>query len=427
MSSEHKTTLLHKWHQDNGANMAAFGDYDMPLWYPAGAKGEHLAVISAAGLFDTSHMAAVTVKGSDARELLQRCLSKDLEHCLGLKKTPLIEGRCVYGLFLTPDAHVLDDTIVSQVSENFYLIVVNAGMGGKIAEHLESQANGLEVVIEDLTDKVGKVDIQGPLAAKILSKLLADPGKVFDRFPYFSFKGWFGADSDGDTQVTLKDGTPILLSRTGYTGEFGFEIFVDPAKVVDLWQQLLDAGKEYALEPCGLAARDSLRAGAVLPLSHQDVGHWVFAGNPWPFAVAEQKADGEFTKDFIGAAVLKDYTATDFTLPFAGFDPRKLVVSENAYVADENGEKLGVILTCATDMAIGRVGDKIISIATAEKDGKPEGFTPRGLCCGFVKVNKKLSEGTTVVLTDGKRKIKVEIRNDVRPDRTARRLLKEML
>ncbi len=424
MSSEHKSTLLHEWHQENGANMAAFGDYDMPLWYPAGAKGEHLAVINAAGLFDTSHMAALTIQGSGARELLQRCFSKDLEHCIGLKKTPLVEGRSVYGLFLTPDAHVLDDSIVSQVSEILYFVVVNASMGGEIAKLLQEHSTGLDLEIEDLTDKLGKIDIQGPASAKILTKLLADPETVFASFPYFSFKGWFGDSGQGKEQVQLKDGTLILMSRTGYTGEFGFEIFVESAKVVGLWQQLIDAGKEFGLEPCGLAARDSLRAGAVLPLSHQDVGNWVFAGNPWPFAVAEQKADGEFTKDFIGADVLKNYTTTEFTLPFAGFDPRKMVVSENSYVADENGEKIGVILTCATDMAVGRVEDKIVSLATAEK---PEGFTPRGLSCGFVKVNEKLDEGTIVLLTDGKRKIKVEIRNDVRPDRTARRPIKEML
>ena len=113
MSKEIKTTLLHDWHMENGANMAAFGAYDMPLWYPTGVKGEHLAVINSAGLFDTSHMAVVTVQGAEARSLLQNCFSKDLEQCLGLKKTALVKGRSVYGLFLTPQGHVQDDSIVS--------------------------------------------------------------------------------------------------------------------------------------------------------------------------------------------------------------------------------------------------------------------------------------------------------------------------
>jgi len=427
MSSKMKTTLLHDWHVANGANMAAFGAYDMPLWYPLGVKGEHLAVINSAGLFDTSHMAVVTVKGAHARTLLQNCFSKDLERCLGLKKTALIEGRCVYGLFLTKQGHVLDDSIVSQITDDLYMVVVNAGMGEAITAHLINQAGKLQVEINDLTDRVGKIDIQGPCSAKILQKLLKDPDTVFGSFPYFSFKGWFEKGLLEKGAVELSDGTPILLSRTGYTGEFGFEIFVAPEKLVSLWESLLEAGVDYSIEPCGLAARDSLRAGAVLPLSHQDVGDWVFSENPWPFALAERNENGQFSKDFFGAQALSSLAVTDYTLPFAGYDPRKMVVSDNSYVTDVTGNRVGTILTCATDMAIGRVGDDIVSIATSAEAGKTEGFSPRGLSCGFVKVNQKFKPGDIVMLTDGKRKIKVEIRRDIRPDRTARRPMREML
>ena len=428
MNKEIKTTLLHDWHLENGANMAAFGAYDMPLWYPTGVKGEHLAVINAAGLFDTSHMAVVTVAGEDARSLLQNCFSKDLERCLGLKKTALVKGRSVYGLFLTPEAHVLDDSIVSQVTDKLYSVVVNAGMGGPIAAHLTENAGGMKAEIVDLTDAVGKIDIQGKFSAKILSKLLKNPDAVFTNFPYFSFKGWYDDKVAGVDTVQLRDGTPLLLSRTGYTGEFGFEIFVEPRKLVSLWKMLLEAGHEFSLEPCGLAARDSLRAGAVLPLSHQDIGGWPFAETPWPFAVAERdEKTKKFTKEFIGADGLSSLTDSAYTLAFAGYDPRKMVVSEKSYVTDEAGTRVGTILTCATDMAVGRVGDKIISMVTSVEDGRPQDFVPRGLSCGFVKVDRRFSPGDIILLTDGKRKIKVEIRSDVRPDRTARRPIKEML
>ena len=427
MNQEMKTTLLHDWHVKNGANMAAFGAYDMPLWYPLGVKGEHLAVIHSAGLFDTSHMAVVLVEGQDARALLQRCLSKDLERCLGLQKTALVEGRCVYGIFLNEQGHVIDDSIVSQVSGELYMVVVNAGMGGVIATHLAEHAGPkMQVKVTDLTDRLGKIDIQGPNSARLLGKLLKDPRAVFTQFPYFSMKGWFNHDVAGIESVELLDGTPLLLSRTGYTGEFGFEIFLAPEKLVYLWEKLLAVGKDDSLEPCGLAARDSLRAGAVLPLSHQDIGAWPFAENPWPFAVADRDKDGQFTKNFIGAEALSALTATEYTLPFAGYDLRKMAVSENSYVVDEAGKRVGIILTCATDMAIGRVGDNIVSVATSEKDGKPEGFSPRGLCCGFVKVDRHFKPGDIVELTDGKRVIKVEIRSDIRPDRTARRPIREM-
>jgi aminomethyltransferase len=427
MDTDMKTTLLHDWHVANGANMAAFGAYDMPLWYPLGVKGEHLAVINSAGLFDTSHMAVVTVAGADARTLLQNCFSKDLEQCLGLKKTALITGRCVYGLFLTKQGHVLDDSIVSQVTDSLYMIVVNAGMGGGIVAHLIEQAGEMQVDITDLTDRVGKVDIQGPDSAKILGKLLKDPNSVFAKFPYFSFKGWYEGGLAGVEPVELNDGTPVLLSRTGYTGEFGFEIFVAPEKLVFLWEKLLEAGDEYAIQPCGLAARDSLRAGAVLPLSHQDVGDWPFGENPWPFALAERDENGQFGKDFFGAEALSSLTITEYTLPFAGYDPRKMAVSEKSFVTDASGTRVGIILTCATDMAIGRVDEEIVSLATPTEGGKPEGFAPRGLSCGFVKVDRKFQPGDIVMLTDGKRKIKVEIRRDIRPNRTARRPMREML
>ncbi len=411
-----KKTPLHQWHIDNGANMAEFGSYSMPLWYPKGAKQEHLGVITGAGLFDTSHMAAILVKNSGARQLLQKTFSKDLDHCIGLKQLPLNEGRCVYGVFLRPDGHVIDDAIIYQVTEELFMIVVNAGMGSAITEHLNNHKDDVNVELVDLTDTLGKIDCQGPSSAKILYSLLQNPSEVFSRLGYFSFKGWF---EKGDVSpVVLLDGTPILLSRTGYTGEFGFEIFLAAEHLQKVWTKILEAGGDDLI-PCGLAARDSLRAGAVLPLSHQDIGEWIFAENPWMFALPLD-SEGNFTKSFVGSDALLSGTDDEYTYAFAGFDLRKITISDTAAVLDEQGGVLGTILTCATDMAIGRVDDQIISLATKESDGRPADFRPKGLCCGFIKVNSKLEYGSIVYLSDGKRKIKVEIRKDIRPDRTAR-------
>ncbi len=424
MGVQIKETPLHKWHVDNGANMGLFGGYDMPLWYPQGVKKEHLAVIHSSGLFDTSHMAVVTVKGAGAITLLQHCFSKDLEHCLGQKSGPLTSGRSAYGLFLTPDGHVLDDAIVSKVADGFYMVVVNAGMGGIVSQHLAQYRAQLDVEIADMTDRVAKVDIQGKNSARIVARVLDDSETFFTAFPYFSFRGWYDDIPEFADRICLKDGTPIMLSRTGYTGEFGFEIFVSPGELVSVWKMLLEAGKEYSLQPCGLAARDSLRAGAVLPLSHQDIGDWPFANTPWPFAIADRGTDGAFSKKFVGSDALLLQKSDEYTLPFAGYDPRKIAISDKACVMDEKGTEIGKILTCTTDMAIGRVGEEIVSVAGTNR---PEDFVPRGLCCGFVRVDRKLEQGDTVFLADGKRKIKVEIRDDVRPGRTARRPMREML
>ena len=408
-----KKTVLHDFHCQEGANMALFGNYDMPLWYASGTKTEHLTVIKSAGIFDTSHMAVVTVKGAGARALLQHCLTKDMDSCIGKNKTPLTEGRCVYGLFLDDDGLVIDDAIIYNLSTDSYMVVVNAGMGGSIAKHLENQSQGQTIRIEDLTDKVGKMDIQGPDSARVLSKIVKNPGQLFEKMMYFSFKGGFDS-CEGTTTVQLSDGTDVLVSRTGYTGEFGFELFCEVKHLVSLWNQILEAGKDFSVIPCGLAARDSLRAGAVLPLSHQDIGHWPFAHTPWSFAIADKDENGEFTKDFHGAKALLASDWQKHTLAFAGFDPRKIGAEDANYVTDLEGKKIGKILTCTTDMAIGRVDGEIKSIA-----GNKE-LKLKGLCCGFVLLDREVQQGEVILLTDGKRKIKVEIRTDIRPQRTAR-------
>ncbi len=190
------------------------------------------------------------------------------------------------------------------------------------------------------------------------------------------------------------------------------------------WNNLLENGGDSLL-PCGLAARDSLRTGAVLPLSHQDIGDWPFARNPWTFALPRD-GKGRFTKSFVGSGALRNTGDIPYTYAYAGYDPRKIPVGSESMVVDGDGNRLGDVLTCTTDMAIGRVDGEIVSLATSTAAGKPEGFRPKGLSCGFVRVDNELSVGEEVYLKAGKRRIKVEIRTDVRPDRTARRPLQEM-
>jgi aminomethyltransferase len=293
-------------------------------------------------------------------------------------------------------------------------------MGVDIAAHLQKNIGKAAVMVEDLTGRVGKMDIQGPDSARVLKKILKDPQAVFDRMVYFSFKGGVG-DLKTSHPVECIDGTPLLLSRTGYTGEFGFELFVPAENLVSLWTMVLEAGKETGVLACGLAARDSLRAGAVLPLSHQDIGPWPFLNNPWPFALPWNDDNATFSKEFIGKAALLQGKWDKYTLPFAGYDPRKISADDESFVISTTGERLGTILTCTTDMAIGRMDGEIVSVA-GNKD-----FQAKGLCCGFVMLERNYSPGEQVMLSDGKRKIKVEIRADIRPERTARNSIGSML
>ncbi len=420
MPTESLKTPLYPWHVAAGANMADFGGYDMPLWYVS-AKEEHLCVLTQAGMFDTSHMALVGVTGTGARDLLQWCFTKDLARAVGSPPAPLSAGRCVYGAFCDEAGGVIDDAIVYQMAEGDHLVVVNAGMGAAVAAHLTAQAGAREVIVTDFTDQVGKIDLQGPAAGKILAMLLDDPEAAFERLVYFSFKGHF---SPTQGSVRLKDGTPILLSRTGYTGEFGFELFMVPDRTASVWRQLIEAGGPLGLKVCGLAARDSLRGGAVLPLSHQDIGHWPFIDHPWEFALPFNDDKSGFTKPFLGDQALLTARDKAFIYPFVGNDLRKVSTADTATVNDAEGARIGEVLTCVTDMAIGRVDGRIVSIASPQA---PAGFKPKGLCCGFIKVEKALSTGEVVTIQDKRRKLKVSIVEDVRPDRSARRPLKQML
>lgn len=431
MDTTLKTTPLNSWHRSHGANMADFGGFDMPLWYATGVKLEHLSVVESAGIFDTSHMACVMVTGKDAFNLLQLCHTRDLKS--------LQNGRCVYGAVLNELGHVVDDAIVYRFDDTNYMVCVNAGMGGIAASHFNNHKSTLNAAFEracdvnifDLSEEVAKIDIQGRNSIKVLKKVL-DPACVdtlFDKMPYFSFKGNLNSDSN----VRLKNGTPLLLSRSGYTGEFGFEIFISPDAVVGLWEDILEAGEEYNLIACGLGARDSLRAGAVLPLSHQDIGGWKFINTPWDFALPYNENKSGFTKNFIGCNALLNQSNPNqnslnqanadnkqnvkYTYPFVGQDLRKIGAGSDSQVLDGSGNIIGTVLTCATDMAIGWHDGRIYSIASPDL---PEGFKAKGISCGFVLVDRKLDVGTKLNLQEKKRQINVTVVNDVRPDRTAR-------
>ncbi|MDR1611532.1 MAG: aminomethyl transferase family protein [Planctomycetota bacterium] len=404
--TELRRTVLHSRHRELGAKLVDFGGWEMPLWYRAGAVKEHMAVVTAAGLFDTSHMDVVHVGGSGARAFLDRAFTRDI--------STLQPGRAGYGAFLGQNGDCIDDAIVYPIEEGRWSVVVNAGMGPEIARHLRGLP-GSPAEIGEPAERATKIDLQGPKAQEILAMILPDPAALFEKLPYFSFKGDFDFSKSA---VRLRNGVPALLSRTGYTGELGFEIFLPLDRAGPVWDELLALGGEKGLLPCGLAARDSLRTGAALALSHRDIGHWPYVNHPWRFALP-YSSDGAFTKDFVGRAALeKAAPSARHTLAFAGYDPRRVEPADATALV--GGKPAGMVTTIVTDMAIGRIGGGIVSIASPDR---PEGWMPHGLACGFVRVDAHLSPGSIIVLKDGRREIEVEIRDEIRPNRTARRKL----
>jgi len=234
-------TPLYETHVDLGATMVPFAGFIMPVQYPKGILFEHRSVREKAGLFDVSHMGELHLTGKDALRNLNYLVSNDF--------TDLAVGKIRYGILLRKDGTAVDDLLVYRMDEDDYWIVVNASNTDKDFAYFTQRLSG-GAVIHNESDDWGQVALQGPLSEKILRKLT-------DQIPeaYYSFI----------PHVDLQ-GMDVLISRTGYTGEDGFEIYCASDKVVHLWNLLLKVGEEDGLTPCGLGARDTLRLEAAMPL-----------------------------------------------------------------------------------------------------------------------------------------------------------------
>lgn len=374
-----ESTILLENHKKLNATFGEFGGYNMPLWYES-AKNEHLNVLKNVGIFDTSHMSFIWVEGEDSYNLLESSFSRDIRE--------LKIGKSIYGLFLTNENHVLDDALLYMMDIKKYFIVVNASMSERVIKHLKS-FNYNKINIINYSNLLGKIDVQGPQSLVLMERIFDK--NVFIDFPYFTFKGSF---LNGE----------VLISRSGYTGEFGFELFVEKDKAQDLWKELLSKGEDLKISPCGLAARDSLRVGAGLPLSHQDFGSWEFVNTPWDFAVTNSKNSD-----------------SSFTYAYVGYDVRKLHNNKGSVLI--NNEKIGEVLSCVTEVSLTRIDNKILSVMSKEL---PVDFKVKGLVAGFIKVNKKLDYEQVVILSDNKRELKVEIVKTVRPEKTSRKSIKNI-
>ena len=241
-----KKTPLYESHVALGAKMVEFGGFLMPVQYPTGILAEHMAVREKAGLFDVSHMGELVFHGEDALENIQHLVTTDI--------SKMLDGDMRYGMFCNDEGGVVDDLIVYRMAQDDYLIVVNAGNRDKDAAWVEAHLSG-HPGYHDAGNEFGQIAVQGPVSKEILLKLCDEaalPAK------YYSFTKasltWNGRSAE------------TYVSRSGYTGSFGYEILCKAEDTVWLWNTLLEAGKEFGLIPCGLGARDTLRLEAAMPL-----------------------------------------------------------------------------------------------------------------------------------------------------------------
>ena len=274
---ELKRTPLYAEHLRLGGRMVEFGGFEMPVQYPTGVIKEHMAVRTACGLFDVSHMGEVTMEGPDAVKNLNRLLTNDY--------TVMEDGQARYSPMCNEQGGTVDDLIVYKMSDEHYFIVVNASNREKDVKWILDHVSG-EVTVEDVSDSWGQIALQGPAAEKILRKLTAE-----ENIPQKNYHAC------ADRTV---GGIHCIVSRTGYTGSDGFELYVPAGETEALWKMLLEAGQEEGLIPCGLGARDTLRLEASMPLYGHELSDTI---SPLTAGL------GYFVKmdkaDFIGKAALE--------------------------------------------------------------------------------------------------------------------------
>ena len=238
-----KKTPLYETHVKYGGRIVPFAGYLLPVQYETGVIAEHMAVRTACGLFDVSHMGEILCTGADAVENLNLLLANDF--------TQMYDGQARYSPMCNEQGGVVDDLIVYKLGENRYFIVVNACNRERDFAWMKEHGKG-DVKFENISDQISQIALQGPLAKKILLKITEE-----EQLPRAYYSAKTGCTAGG---------VPCMISRTGYTGETGYELYVEAGYAEKLWEILMEAGREEGLIPCGLGARDTLRLEAAMPL-----------------------------------------------------------------------------------------------------------------------------------------------------------------
>ncbi|TMN20795.1 glycine cleavage system aminomethyltransferase GcvT [Lentibacillus cibarius] len=319
--SELKRTPIYPEYEKSGAKTVDFGGWELPVQF-SGIKQEHHATRTKAGLFDVSHMGEILVEGEDSEAFLQRVVTNDVS-----RMTP---KRAQYTFMCYEDGGTADDFIIYMLDINQYLLVVNAANTESDYEWIVKQKGPDEnVSINNVSSAYAQIALQGPLAETVLQNLTStDLGEIkFFRFEnpvYFS-----GIDAGA------------IVSRTGYTGEDGFEIYLDATKGRELWNLILDAGKEYGVEPAGLGARDTLRFEVNLPLYGQEISETISpveAG--MAFAVKVKKET-----DFIGKEALKKQIDNGPSRKLVGIEMLDKGIPRTGYPVLDGDDEIGFVTT----------------------------------------------------------------------------------
>ena len=322
---ELQRTPLYGLHRRLGAKMVGFGGFEMPVQY-SGIAAEHRAVREAAGLFDASHMGEIGVRGPGAAAFLQWAVTADVGR-LGV-------GQAAYSPVCLTTGGVLDDILVYRLGVEDYLLVVNAGNKDKDLAWLRERGRE-NVTVEDRSAEWALLALQGPRAAAVLGRVTGEP---LDRIGYYRFR----------SGVPVA-GVDCLLSRTGYTGEDGFELYCSPARAEGLFAALLAAGEDDGLVPAGLGARDTLRLEAALPL----YGHELDEGTT-PLEAGLDRFVSFAKGDFSGREALRRQKEEGAGKKLAGFELTGPGIARQGYALMQGGRQTGTVTSGTLSPTLGR-------------------------------------------------------------------------
>ena len=320
---ENKKPCLYSKHVALGALMQPFAGYDMPIQYSS-IIDEHEAVRTRCGVFDVSHMGEAVITGNDAERYVNHIFTNDVK-AIGA-------GGVLYGMMLYPDGGTVDDLLVYKMTDDKYLLVINAANTDKDLAWMRQNAEGFDVCIEDASPRYSQLAVQGPDAEAVMAEVL---GIECKELAFYTFK-----------TVTAANGEEIIVSRTGYTGEDGFEIYADSDAINCYWDKLIESGR---CKPCGLGCRDTLRFEVGLPLY----------GNELSAEISPVMAGlSMFCKldkaEFIGKEAIAAQKADGVSRKVVGIELAGHAVPRHGYTVLADGKEVGTVTTGYQSISTGR-------------------------------------------------------------------------
>ncbi|ERI95380.1 aminomethyltransferase [Clostridiales bacterium oral taxon 876 str. F0540] len=312
-----KKTRLYDDHIKYGGKLIEFAGWMLPVQYE-GIIEEHEAVRNAAGLFDVSHMGEIKATGKDAFNFVQNLVTNDI--------SVLEDNQVIYTLMCYENGGVVDDLLVYKFNEEDYLLVINASNVEKDFQWMLENKSNYEVELKNISEEISEVALQGPKAQKILQTLTAFN---LDDIKFFYCR-----------RDVVIDGIKCLVSRTGYTGEDGFEIYTNNEDITKIWNSILEAGKTYGVKPAGLGCRDTLRFEAALPLYGNEISKDI---------TPLEAGLGFFVKlnkeSFIGKEALVRQKEEGLKRKLVGFEMTERGIPRHGYEVTANGENIGFVTT----------------------------------------------------------------------------------